>query len=74
MQSPRAIRIQQKIDLLTDDLKKYLHPIFDEWKRIVPKQIQEGIANPLFTLHSDKTISINFKKEVKFLFIIRHNE
>lgn len=74
MQSPRAIRIQQKIDLLSGDLKNYLNPIFDEWKRIVPKQIQEGIGNPLFTIHSDKTISINFKKEVIFLFIIMYNE
>lgn len=68
MQSPRAIRIQEKIDLLTDNFQKYLYSIFDEWKSVVPKQIQEGITSPLFTIHDDKTLSINFKKEVIFFF------
>lgn len=74
MQSPRANRIQQKIDGITESFKNYMLPMIDEWKRVVPKQIQEGITSPLFTIKEDKTIRINFKKEVIFLFINRYYE
>jgi len=64
MQTLKAIEIEQKVDELKDKFKNYLQPLFDEWKSVVPGQIQEKIEYPLFKINDDQTIGINFAKEV----------
>lgn len=64
MQTPRAVEIQLKVDKLKDKFENYLRLLFDEWKRVVPVQIQDNIVNPLFTINSDKKLGQNFAKEV----------
>lgn len=64
MQSQKAVQLEKKVDLLSDKFKNYLRPMFEEWKRVVPIQIQDSLANPLFTVNQNKTIGLNFKKEV----------
>lgn len=64
MQTQRGIEIEQKIERFEDRLKSYLRPLVDEWIRVVPETIQDKIINPLFTVHSDKNIGLNFAKEV----------
>lgn len=64
MQSPKAVQIELKIDQLKDRLYKYVRSVFDEWTHSVPTQIQEKIKYPLFIFNSDKTIRMNFPKEV----------
>lgn len=68
MQSQKAIQLEKKVELLNDQFKNYLHPLLEEWKRVVPKQIQESIVNPLFTVNKNKTIGLNFKKEVNLFY------
>lgn len=70
MQTPKAIEIEQKIDELKVRFESYLRPMFDEWKREVPGVIREKILYPLFKINDDKTIDINFAKEVEYLLII----
>lgn len=60
----KGVQIELDIDKLTMRFKSYLLPFFNEWKRIVPEQIQSKIIHPLFTVNSDMTISLNFPKEV----------
>lgn len=67
MRTTRGVEIELMINELTNKFKNYLRPLFDEWKRDVPIQIQEKIAYPLFTINNDKTISLNFNKEVIIL-------
>lgn len=70
MQSQKAVQLEQKVDLLNDQFKNYLRPLFEKWKRVVPIQIQESIVNPLFTVNKNKTISLNFKKEVILFYFL----
>jgi len=64
MKTPRGDQINIKVEQLKDKFKKYVNPMLEEWKRIVPIQIQENIVQPLFTISANKTISLNFSKEV----------
>lgn len=66
MQTPKAIEIEQKVDELTARFENYLRPMFDEWKRKVPGTIREKILYPLFKINNNKTIEMNFAKEVKY--------
>jgi hypothetical protein len=68
MQSQKAIQLEKKVELLNEQFKNYLLPLFEEWKRVVPIQIQESIVNPLFTVNDNKTIGLNFKKEVNIFY------
>lgn len=64
MQTSKGTDVELKVKDLTDKFKNYLRPLFDEWKESVPKIIQEKIKKPLFTINDDKTIGLNFAKEV----------
>lgn len=64
MQTSKAIEIVQKINELTDKFNKYLRTLFDEWTIVVPETIREKIMYSLFKINDDKTIDINFAKEV----------
>lgn len=64
MQTSKAIEIVQKINELTDKFNKYLRTLFDEWTLVVPETIREKIMYSLFKINDDKTIDINFAKEV----------
>lgn len=64
MQIPKGVQIELDIDELTTRFNNYLLPLFNEWKRVVPEQIQSKIIHPLFTINGDMTISLNFPKEV----------
>lgn len=64
MRTPNGIEIELKIDELLNKLEDYLQPLFDEWKRTVPEQIKEKIVYPLFTIDENRTIGLNFSKEV----------
>lgn len=64
MKTPRGDQINIKVEKLKDKFKNYLSPLFEEWKRVVPIQIQEKIVQPLFTINNNKTISLNFSEEV----------
>lgn len=69
MQTPKGMEIEQKVKELTEKFEKFLRPVFEEWKRDVPDQIQEKIAYPLFKIYDDKTIGLNFAKEVIIIII-----
>jgi len=64
MKTPRGDRINIKIEQLKDKFKNYLSPLFEEWQRVVPLQIQEKIVQPLFITNKNNTISLNFSEEV----------
>ncbi|XP_025202252.1 dynein beta chain, ciliary-like, partial [Melanaphis sacchari] len=64
MKTPRGNQINMKAEQLKDKFKNYLNPLLEEWKRTVPKQIQEKIVQPLFTINKNNTISLNFSKEL----------
>lgn len=64
MQTPRGVKIEQKIEKFKDSLISYLRPLVDEWIRMVPEIIQDKIMSPFFTVHSNKTIGLNFAEEV----------
>jgi len=64
MKTPRGDQINIKVEQLKDKFKNYLTPIFEEWKRVVPTQIQEKLMQPLFTINDNKTIGLNFSEEV----------
>jgi len=64
LKTPRGDKINIKIEQLKDKFKNYLSPLFEEWKGVVPLQIQEKIEQPLFTINKNNTISLNFSKEV----------
>jgi len=68
MRTPKGIQIEQMVDELTCAFQNYLHSLFDEWKRYRPVQIQEKVEYPLFTTNDDKTIGLNFAKEVIILY------
>jgi len=68
MQTPKGVQVEQMVDELTCAFKNYLHSLFDEWKRSEPKQIQQKVECPLFTINDDKTIVLNFAKEVIMLY------
>lgn len=72
MKTPRGDQINIKVEELKDKFKNYLSPLFEEWKRVVPIQIQENIVQPLFTINKNNTISLNFSEEV-IIFLI-HNK
>lgn len=67
MRTQKGMEIELKINELTDKFENYSRSLFDEWKRNVSIQIQEKIAYPLFTINNDKTIGLNFDKEVIIL-------
>lgn len=64
MKTPRGDQINIKTEQLKDKFKNYLSPIIEEWKRVVPLQIQDKIVQPLFTINKNNTISLNFSEEV----------
>lgn len=64
MRTPKSVQIELKVNELMDKFTNYLHPLFEEWKCVVSNQVQEKIVYPLFMINSDKTISLNFPKEV----------
>jgi len=66
MNTTRGDQINIKIEQLKDKFKNYLSPLFEEWQRVVPIQIQEKIVQPLFTTNKNNTISLNFSEEVIF--------
>lgn len=68
MQSPRGVKIDQKLEKLKDSFESYLRPLIDEWIRDVPDIIREKIVNPLFTVDGNKMIGLNFAKEVIILY------
>lgn len=72
MRTPKGIQIEQIVDELTRAFQNYLHPLLDEWKRYEPIQIQEKIGCPLFTVYDDKTIGLNFAKEVIIYAILNY--
>lgn len=70
MKTPRGIKIEQKVKQLKKNFERYLWPIFEDWKRVVPGIIRNKIVNPLFKIDNDnKTIGLNFAKEVIMLFL-----
>ncbi|KAL4088975.1 hypothetical protein QTP88_024053 [Uroleucon formosanum] len=64
LKTPRGDKINIKIEQLKDKFKNYLNPLFEEWKGVVPLQIQEKIEQPLFTINKNNTINLNFSKEL----------
>lgn len=64
MRTPKSVQIELKVNELMDKFTNYLRPLFEEWKCVVSNQIQEKIMYPLFTMSSNKTIRLNFPKEV----------
>jgi len=64
MKTPRANQIYIKVEQLKDKFKNYLSSLFEEWKRVVPLQVQEKVLQPLFTINKNNTISLNFSEEV----------
>lgn len=69
MRTTKGIEIENKFEELIQKFEKFLRPLFEEWKREIPKQIQEKIACPLFRINIDKTIDLNFAKEVIILYL-----
>lgn len=67
MQTQKGIAIKLKINKLTDKFENYLRSLFDKWRCNVSIQIQNKIQYPLFTINNDKTIGLNFDKEVIIL-------
>lgn len=67
MKTKKGTEIERKVNELTDKFKNYARSLFDEWTNVVPQQIQEKIAYPLFTVNSDKIIDMNFAKEVSLI-------
>jgi len=70
MQTPKGIEIEIKVEELTNAFENYLRQLFDEWKRVVSNQIKIKIVDPLFTINENKTISLNFAKEVNIKYHI----
>lgn len=70
MQTPKGIEIEIKVEELTNAFENYLRQLFDEWKRVVSNQIKKNIVDPLFTINKNKTISLNFAKEVNIKYYI----
>lgn len=68
MKTLRGLKIEKKIENFKDSLENYLRPLADEWIRMTPEIIQDKIMSPLFTVYSDKTIGLNFAKEVIILY------
>lgn len=64
MRTPKGVEIENKVEELTRKFEKCVRPLFEEWRREVPKQIQEKIAYSLFKINADKKIDLNFAKEV----------
>ncbi|XP_022182919.1 dynein heavy chain 9, axonemal-like [Myzus persicae] len=64
MKTPRGDQINIKSEQLKDKFKNYLSPIIEEWKRVVPLQIQDKIVQPLFTINKNNIISLNFSEEL----------
>ncbi|XP_022163545.1 dynein heavy chain 17, axonemal-like [Myzus persicae] len=64
MKTPRGDQINIKAEQLKDKFKNYLSPIIEEWKRVVPLQIQDKIVQPLFTINKNNIISLNFSEEL----------
>lgn len=64
MQTRNGTNIELKINELTTKIEDHLRPIFENWRHTVPKQIEEKIKYPLFMVKDDKTIGLNFAKEV----------
>lgn len=70
MRTPRGVQTQIKIEELSDKLTNYLRSTFEEWKNVVPIVINEKIVYPLFKVNEDRTIELNFPKEVIISFIL----
>ncbi|XP_050529246.1 dynein beta chain, ciliary-like [Daktulosphaira vitifoliae] len=64
MKTQKAAEIMLKINEMCEKTKNYLKPIFIEWKKNTPRLIQENIKKPLFIVNEDKTIGLNFAKEL----------
>ncbi|VVC32244.1 Hypothetical protein CINCED_3A002285 [Cinara cedri] len=80
MQTPKSIQIELKVNELMDKFTNYLHPLFEDWKCVVSNQIQDKIVYPLFIMNSNKTISLNFPKElhaaikeIRYILLIKYN-
>lgn len=69
MQTSKALEIVQKVNELTDKFNKYLRILFNEWTLVVPETIREKIMYSLFKINNNKTININFAKEVIFFIV-----
>lgn len=69
MQTPKAKTVLQNVNELTEKFKDYLQLLFDDWKHAAPITIHEKIKHPLFTINVDKTISMNFAKEVIYFIV-----
>lgn len=72
IRTPKGVEIERRITELTNKFENYMRLLFDDWRHIVPQQIQEKIMYPLFTINDNYTISINFAKEVILLYIYFH--
>lgn len=64
MKTPKAVEMVLKVDELLKKFENYLRPLIDNWKCTIPQQVREKIKNPLFTINNNKTIGLNFAKEV----------
>lgn len=64
MQISKGVQIEVMVNELIDKFKSYLIPLFNKWKLDTPKQIQEKILNPLFTINNNNIISLFFPNEV----------
>lgn len=65
MRTQNGIEIELKLnEIIISKLEDYLRPLFDEWKRVVPTRIKEKIVYPLFIVDENRTIGLNFSKEV----------
>lgn len=64
MRTEEGVQIELEVNELMDKFTNYFRNLFEKWKCVLLKQIQEKITYPLFMINSNKTISLNFPKEV----------
>lgn len=68
MNTPKGEQVVKSINELNENFKSYLQRLFDDWKSTVSDTINEKIKYPLFKINDNKTIDINFAKEVTYFF------